>query len=167
MPRPLFDFSFPNEIVWDLGSCNSADTEVGWIWRKGGECGLPPDWGMRLPLLTCTWTQNSVFIDFEPHMLWYVLVTHWCSTLCDPIDCSLPGFSVHGILQERILEWVGSHSLLQEIFSTQGLNPLLLHCRQILYCLSHQGSPGYSINLCYIWNNFFLMFHGFHMECSP
>ena len=27
-------------------------------------------------------------------------------TLCDPVDCSLPGSSVHGILQARILEWV-------------------------------------------------------------
>ena len=29
-----------------------------------------------------------------------------CSTLCDPMDCSLPGSSVHGILQARVLEWV-------------------------------------------------------------
>ena len=29
-----------------------------------------------------------------------------CPTVCDPMDCSLPGFSVHGILQKRILEWV-------------------------------------------------------------
>ena len=29
-----------------------------------------------------------------------------CLTLCDPMDCSLPGFSIHGILQARILEWV-------------------------------------------------------------
>ena len=36
---------------------------------------------------------------------------------------------------------VGSLSLLQGIFLTQGLNPGLLHCRQILYSLSHQGSP--------------------------
>ena len=36
---------------------------------------------------------------------------------------------------------VGSCSLLQGIFWTQGLNPGLLHCRQILYHLSHQGSP--------------------------
>ena len=36
---------------------------------------------------------------------------------------------------------VGCHSLLQEIFPTQGLNPGLLHCRCILYHLSHQGSP--------------------------
>ena len=30
----------------------------------------------------------------------------WCPTLCDPMDCNLPGSSVHGILQARILEWV-------------------------------------------------------------
>ena len=29
-----------------------------------------------------------------------------CPTLCNPIDCNLPGFSVHGVLQTRILEWV-------------------------------------------------------------
>ena len=37
---------------------------------------------------------------------------------------------------------VGYHSLLQRIFPTQGLNLGLLHCRQTLYSLSHQGSPG-------------------------
>ena len=36
---------------------------------------------------------------------------------------------------------VGSHSLLQVVFATQGSNLGLLHCRQTLYCLSHQGSP--------------------------
>ena len=36
---------------------------------------------------------------------------------------------------------VDSHSLLQGIFSTQGSNTSLLHCRQNLYCLGHQGSP--------------------------
>ena len=35
-----------------------------------------------------------------------VLVTQSCPTLCDPTDCSLPGLSVHGILQARILEWI-------------------------------------------------------------
>ena len=33
-------------------------------------------------------------------------VARLCPTLCDPVDCSLPGFSVLGILQARILEWV-------------------------------------------------------------
>ena len=36
-----------------------------------------------------------------------MLVTQLYPTLCDPMDCSLPGSSVHGILQARILEWVG------------------------------------------------------------
>ena len=43
-----------------------------------------------------------------------VKVTQLCPTLCDPMD-----YTVHGILQARILEWVVSHSLLQEIFPTQ------------------------------------------------
>ena len=57
-------------------------------------------------------------------------------TLCDPMDCSLPGSSVHGILQAGILEWV-------DILSSRGssgpgdqTHPRLLHllhCRQILY----------------------------------
>ena len=52
---------------------------------------------------------------------------------------SPPGSSVHGILQARY--WSGSCSHLQGIFPTQGLNQGLLHCRQILYHLSYQGSP--------------------------
>ena len=43
-----------------------------------------------------------------------------CPTLCDPVHCSLPGSSVHRVLQARILEWV---ALLQGIFPTQGWNP--------------------------------------------
>ena len=38
--------------------------------------------------------------------LWRKRVAQSCPTLCDPVDCSLPGSSVHGILQARILEWV-------------------------------------------------------------
>ena len=38
------------------------------------------------------------------------LVAQSCPTLCDPMDCSLPGSSVHGILQARILEWVAMPS---------------------------------------------------------
>ena len=33
-------------------------------------------------------------------------VAQSCPTLCDPMDCRLPGFSAHGILQARILDWV-------------------------------------------------------------
>ena len=60
--------------------------------------------------------------------------------LCDPMDCSLPGSSVHEILQARILEWVATLSS-RGIFPTQGSNPGLLHCRCFLYHLSHWGRP--------------------------
>ena len=63
-----------------------------------------------------------------------------CLTLCDPLDHSLPGSSVQGILQARILEWLVipfSRGLSQPRDQIQ----VLLHCRQFLYRLSHQGSP--------------------------
>ena len=64
-------------------------------------------------------------------------VTRSCPTLCDPMDCSLPHSSVHGIFQARVLEWI-TISFLQRILPTQGLNLGLPHCRQTLYHLSHQ-----------------------------
>ena len=48
---------------------------------------------------------------------------------------------------------MGSHSLLQGIFPTQGLKSGLLHCRQITYQLSHQGSPTYVCMYMYIYIN--------------
>ena len=72
----------------------------------------------------------------KPPVKCFLTVCVLCLTPCDTMDCSLPGSSVHEILQAKRLEW-GSHSLLQGIFPTQRWNS---HCRQILYCLSHQGS---------------------------
>ena len=54
--------------------------------------------------------------------------------------CSLPGSSIHGIFQARVLEW-GAISFSRGIFPTQGLNLGLLHCRHMLCHLSHQGRP--------------------------
>ena len=67
-------------------------------------------------------------------------VTHLCLTLCDPEDGNLPGSFVHGISQGKDAG-VGNHSLLQGIFPTQGSNSGLLHCRQNLCWVSHQGTP--------------------------
>ena len=55
----------------------------------------------------------------------WVLSCPVMSTLCDPMDCSLPGSSVHGISQQEILEWVATPSY--GIFPPQGLNPHFLH----------------------------------------
>ena len=42
----------------------------------------------------------------KPHIESESEVAQSCPTLCDPMACSLPGFSVHGIFQARILEWI-------------------------------------------------------------
>ena len=66
------------------------------------------------------------------------LVSQWCPTLCDSMDCSPTVFSVHGDSPGKNTG-VGCPALLQGIFPTQGSNPGLSHCRSILYRVSHQG----------------------------
>ena len=68
------------------------------------------------------------------------LGTQSCPTLYNHMDCSLPGSSVPGDSPGWNIG-MGCHALLQEIFPTQGSNPGLLHCRQILYQQTYQGSP--------------------------
>ena len=59
-----------------------------------------------LHLLHCRWILNS-----QNHLgSLCVLVMQSCPALCDPMDCSLPGSSVHGIFQARILEWLAMPS---------------------------------------------------------
>ena len=67
-----------------------------------------------------------------------MLVAQLGLTLCNPIDCSPPGSTVHEIFPARI-KGVCCHFLLQGIFPIKGLTPGLLHCRQILYRLSYKG----------------------------
>ena len=70
----------------------------------------------------------------------YCLVIKLCLTLSQHYGVwSLPGSSVHGISQARILAWVAIHFLHHGIFSTGVLNSGLLHCRQILYLLTHKA----------------------------
>ena len=83
-------------------------------------------------------TNNPLFLE-KMGCMYMCSVAQWCPTLCDPMDCSPPGSSVHGILQARILEWIAI-PFSRGIFPTLGLNPGLPHCRQILYHLSHQGN---------------------------
>ena len=69
-----------------------------------------------------------------------VLVAQLCLTLWDPMDYSLPGFSVHGILQARILEWV---SIPSSKVSSQPRDWTWSSCicRQSIYHLRYQGHP--------------------------
>ena len=67
------------------------------------------------------------------------LVPQSTSTLCNHMDCSPLGSSVHGDSPGKNTE-VGYDALLQGIFPIQGSSPGLPHCREILYHLRHQGS---------------------------
>ena len=87
--------------------------------------------------------QKSVVSSMQ--LMWQLLesrpseIAQSCPTVCNPMDCSLPHSSVHGIFPGKSTG-VGCQILLQRIFPTQGSNPGLPHCRQTLYHLSHQGS---------------------------
>ena len=62
--------------------------------------------GMQKYRPVCTSGKNTgVTGHFQPHVL-CVLVAQLCLTLCDPMVCSPPGSSVHGVFQARILQWV-------------------------------------------------------------
>ena len=77
-----------------------------------------------------------------------------CPTLCNPMDCSPPGSSVHGDSPGKSTG-VGCHALLQGIFPSQGSNPGLPHCRQIFYHLSQQGSPRIPKWVTYLFQGIF------------
>ena len=87
------------------------------------------------------------WLVFTPMTMLSVLFVCCWSVSCSVVSDS---FRSHGLWPMKFLcPWnfpgkdtgVACHSLLQRIFPTQGLNPGLLHCRQILYHSSHQGSP--------------------------
>ena len=88
----------------------------------------------------------------SPHRYWLIYPSASCLLICCTLvseseSCSSVSDSLrpHGLYSPRNSPsqdtGVGSLSLLQRIFSTQGSNPGLSHCRQILYQLSHKGSP--------------------------
>ena len=70
-----------------------------------------------------------------------------CLTLCDPVDCSSPGSSVHGTFQTRILGWAPMPSS-RGSSQPQGLNPRLLHLLQVnSFPLVPPGKPFPSLEL--------------------
>ena len=65
---------------------------------------------------------NATYQNFS-YLYMKVLVSQSCPTLCDPMDCSPPGSSVRGILQARILEWVGLSFPSPENLPDPGIEP--------------------------------------------
>ena len=110
------------------------------------------------------------FILWEKHTLMYLILTVLCVcvlatqshlTLCNSMDCSPPGSSVHGDSPGKNTG-VGCHSLLQGIFPIQGSNPGLLHCRQFLYSLNCQESP-----ILTMWKSSETNFMGLKLTAVP
>ena len=131
---------------WGLGESDMTDwTELNWTienqddfsvyWKRGNLVESPYQWELR----------DHAFI-LQPRRLWYEKIQGWikglylpgclvaklCLTFCDPVDWRLPGSSVHGIFQARILEWVAISS---SRGSCQPRNQTCISCigRQILY----------------------------------
>ena len=92
-----------------------------------------------LPAGPRTLPESSLFCRLPPPLC-CCLVAKSSLILCDPMDCSAPGSSIHGISQARILKWVAI-SFSRGIFPTQGLNLGLLHCRQCVCAKSLQSCP--------------------------
>ena len=89
-------------------------------------------WSSLLSICMCALSRSVVWL----------FVTSCAVALQDPIHGDSLGKNTR----------VGCHTLLQGIVPTQGLNPDFLHCKQILYCLSHQQSP-FSIGYTTFWTS--------------
>ena len=125
---------------WTWFSCT-----VGWFFTVWATREVPNGKGQFIPWLKAVWhawtyslwpQQSGEVMGWQRSNGYTLksvnmLVTQLCPTLCNPRDCSPPGSSVHGIFQAGIQKWISS---------TQASILGLLHCRQILYCLSYQGS---------------------------
>ena len=105
----------------------------------------------------CSFITANVGIDkFSPEMcighicLGLFLVAQSCLTLWDPMDCSSPGSSVHGILQGRIVECV---AISYSRTSPQSMNWIQVFCiaGKFFYHLRHQGSLHYLKHSWYLW----------------
>ena len=123
-------------------------------WESGGQTDskCTVKWLCDLEVPELLWTSA-----FPPPMKW-VMVVHQsiprgaavgsvrcaqsCLTLCDPVDCSPPGCSVHGDSQARILEWVA-------ISSSRGSSPLRdWTCVSCVFCIGRR-----ILCLCSLWES--------------
>ena len=96
--------------------------------------------------------QELCLFNFALHYLSESEVAQSCPTLCDPMDCSLPGSSVHEIFQAIVLEWVaisfsrGSSQLRDRTWASRIVD-------RCFYRMSHQGSPTLSRTIINIYYN--------------
>ena len=104
-----------------------------------GRRNIMPDELLQLIIVLAEAGENSMIRATKMLCSVSCLVTQLCPTLCDPMDCSPLGSSVHRDSPGKNIG-VGCHTLLWCIFLTQGSNLPLLHCSWILYPWA-LGSP--------------------------
>ena len=91
----------------------------------------------RQYIVACNREELLTIVNDETAEIMCALVIQSCLVLCDPMDCSILGSSIRGILQAKTLEWVAMpfsrdlpHPEIDQVSRTEGGR----------YCLSHQGS---------------------------
>ena len=105
VPKPHSPPTPTPTLQWTLCVCY-------WLqWPEYFQKSLTRVCGQETSILCCNATFWQTKKGFQRSTWWVVRtgegeVAQSCPTLCDPMDCSLPGFSIHEILQARILEWV-------------------------------------------------------------
>ena len=104
------DNSYPDMFVKCFSLCLYYFLSFFFIYFN---CRLLIFWGGSVSLCDEYWLVVSGLFGSQKlscccHLFYYAAAKSLqsCPTLCDPMDCSLPGFSAHGILQARTLEWV-------------------------------------------------------------
>ena len=108
---------FPDSSVGKESACNAGDPgSIPGLERSPGEgIGYPLQYFGLESSMDCivhgaakSWTRLSDFhsLTHGRQCVLCMLVTQSCPALCDPMDYSLPGSSIHGTLQARILQWV-------------------------------------------------------------
>ena len=95
--------------LWEEGNflCSSersTDTYISY-WCQAEPCGAPGHGGFFCPPFHVGKTPASMIFSEFQRSKWSE-VAQSCLILWDPVDCSLPGSSIHGIFQARVLEWV-------------------------------------------------------------
>jgi len=104
---------------------------------------------ITLLLLLCLCVCVCVCVYFFIYVCVHAKLLQFCPTLCDSMDCSPPGSSVHGILQARMLEWVAIP------FSRGSSPPWDQTCISCVFCIAGRSfttaPPGKPVYMIYIY----------------
>ena len=126
---------YPQGAEWEVASCLVSKRDI-WRWACMSQVtNLLSE--LSLWASSLKWDITNLIVRVQrtkqvKHLYVYVLVTQLCLTLCNPLDCSTPGSSVHAIFQARVLERVAMPSSRGSSWPKDQTQASCV-CRQILY----------------------------------